>query len=114
MTLQEIIKHLDAEVILEQHQPDKDMKRAFAADLMSDVLRIDSDEIILITGLAHPQVIRTAEMADIAAILFVRDKTVSPEMIALARESGVTLLRCGQSMFKACGELYAAGLQPVF
>ncbi|MDR2414603.1 MAG: hypothetical protein LBD64_06420 [Odoribacteraceae bacterium] len=114
MTLEEIIRHLDAEVILCQHAPEKEVKHAFAADLMSDVLRLDTNEVMLITGLAHPQVIRTAEMADISTILFVRDKTVTPGMIALARESGVTLLRCGQSMFQACGTLHAAGLQPVF
>jgi hypothetical protein len=114
MTLREIIERLDAEVIHDNHQVERDVKYAFAADLMSDVLRLDSSEIILITGLANPQVIRTAEMSDISSILFVRDKRVTPEMIALAGESGIALLRCRHSMFKACGELYAAGLEPLF
>ena len=114
MTLQEIIDHLDAEAILLRHPPEQEVKHAFAADLMSDVLRLDASDIILITGLANPQVVRTAEMSDITAILFVRDKAVTAEMISLARESGVTLIRCRHSMFKTCGELYAAGLQPVF
>ncbi|MDR1414594.1 MAG: hypothetical protein LBI96_02180 [Odoribacteraceae bacterium] len=114
MTLREIIKHLDAEVLLDNNQLDRDIKYAFAADLMSDVLSIDASEIILITGLANPQVIRTAEMSDISSILFVRGKRVTPEMTRLAEESGIALLRCRHSMFKSCGELYVAGLRPVF
>ncbi|MDR2130748.1 MAG: hypothetical protein LBP56_06235 [Odoribacteraceae bacterium] len=114
MTLQEIINRVGAEVVLDNHQQEREVKYAFAADLMSDVLRLDASEVILITGLANPQVIRTAEMSDIPLILFVRGKGVTPEMIALAQESNISLLRCKQSMFKACGELYAAGLQPLY
>lgn len=112
MRIQEIIDRLEAEMIT--GSPRGDVKHAFAADLMSDVLRIDATEIVLITGLANLQVIRTAEMSDITTILFVRGKPVTREIVELARESGITLLKCRQSMFKACGELYAAGLQPVF
>jgi serine kinase of HPr protein (carbohydrate metabolism regulator) len=114
MTIREIIEHLGAEVLHDNRQLDREIKYAFAADLMSDVLRIDASEIILITGLANPQVVRTAEMSDIPSILFVRGKPVTPAMVALAEESGIALLRCDHSMFKTCGELYVAGLQPVF
>lgn len=114
MTLQEIVTLLDAEVVLGQEQLDKTIRHAFAADLMSDVLRLDTSEMLLITGLANVQVIRTAEMSDICYILFVRGKQVSPEMKALAESCGITLLQCKQSMFKACGMLYDAGLLPIY
>jgi hypothetical protein len=51
---------------------------AFASDLMSDVLTLKNDNLVLITGLATLQTIRTAEMADINCIIFVRNKKVSP------------------------------------
>lgn len=114
MTLQEIVRILGAEVIYENQHLDKNIKHAFAADLMSDVLRLDTSEMILITGLANTQVIRTAEMSDISFILFVRNKPISAEMIKLAKENYIALLRCKQSMFKACGDLYVAGLKPVY
>lgn len=114
MTVTEIIELLNATVVCDNHLLDKNIKYAFAADLMSDVLRLDVSEMILITGLANLQVIRTAEMSDICYILFVREKPITPEMIALAQESNIALIRCQQSMFKTCGELYAAGLQPIF
>lgn len=114
MTLKQIIDLLEAEVVFADQHLDKRMKYAFAADLMSDVLRLDTSEMLLITGLANPQVIRTAEMSDIPCVLFVRGKQVTQEMLELARESNIALLQCKQSMFKTCGELYIAGLQPIY
>jgi len=49
---------------------------------------------LLFTGLTNPQVIRAAEMADIAAIVFVRGKLPPPETIALAEEKGIPIIGC--------------------
>ena len=114
MTLNDIVQLLDTTIICGEEKLSCEINRAFAADLMSDVLTLNTDDMILITGLANPQVIRTAEMSDINFILFVRDKKVTPEMQELARENGMVLLQCKQSMFKACGELYKAGLKPIY
>lgn len=114
MVLKEIAEMLDAEVVCGQEQLGKTIRHAFAADLMSDVLRLDTSEMLLITGLANVQVIRTAEMSDIWCILFVRGKQVTPEMRELAEGCGITLLQCRGSMFKVCGELYEAGLLPLY
>ncbi len=44
------------------------------ADLMSDVLASIRPGAVLLTGLCNPQVVRTAQIADIKAIIFVREK----------------------------------------
>lgn len=74
MVLNDIVQLLKASVICGDQHLECEIKRAFAADLMSDVLRLNTEEMLLITGLANLQVIRTAEMSDINFILFVRDK----------------------------------------
>ncbi|MFR6381293.1 MAG: hypothetical protein ACLUOS_03035 [Odoribacter splanchnicus] len=74
MTPDDIIKLLDATCICGARKLHDPIQHAFAADLMSDVLRLNTEGLLLITGMANPQVIRTAEMADIPFILFVRDK----------------------------------------
>jgi hypothetical protein len=65
---------------------------------------------LLITGLTNPQIIRTAEMADLAAVLLVRGKTPLPETVNLACYAGVPILGTEYTMFEACGRLYARGL----
>jgi predicted transcriptional regulator len=114
MNISEIIKILDAKVICGETQIDMDIERGFASDLMSDVLTLDTDKMVLITGLANMQTIRTVEMADIHCVLFVRNKQINKEMLELAREHNIILLQCKYSMFNTVGKLYSAGLKPVY
>lgn len=91
MTPDDIIKLLDATCICGARKLHDPIQHAFAADLMSDVLRLNTEGLLLITGMANPQVIRTAEMADIPFILFVRDKQITAEMQQLAEENEILL-----------------------
>ena len=75
MKINEIQKLTEAELICGE-PGSKEIFNAFSSDLMSDVLTNEADEAVLITGLANVQAIRTAEMADISCILFVRDKEI--------------------------------------
>jgi len=43
--------------------------------------------------------------------MFVRGKKPSEEMIQMAREQGIVLMRTRDSMFVACGKLYQAGIK---
>jgi len=77
---------------------------------MSDVLAFTHTGTLLLTGLTNPQVIRTAEMAGIAAIVFVRGKLPPAETISLAQEKGIPLLASRYTMYETCGRLYQLGL----
>jgi hypothetical protein len=90
--------------------PNLEVCSGAAADLMSDCLRYDLNCALLVSGLANPQVVRTAEMADVSAILMVRGKAAPRETLELAREVGIPILCTGLTMFEVCGRLYAAGL----
>lgn len=90
------------------------IEKAFSSDLLSDVLTLDEENIVLITGLANVQLIRTAEMADINIVLLARNKKASPEMIQLAEENGLVLLETPYSIFRISGILFSKGLKPVY
>lgn len=114
MKLQEIAKTIDGRIISNGNSDEKSFDMAFSSDLMSDVLTLKNDNVVLITGLATLQTIRTAEMADINCIIFARNKKVSPEMAELALESGIDLIECRYSMFRTSGLLFQSGLNPVY
>ena len=114
MDLQKMANVIDGRIVANGIMSRTGYNTAFASDLMSDVLTLEQDNVVLITGLATLQTIRTAEMADINCIIFVRNKKVSPEMIRLANEAGINLIECRYSMFRASGLLYQAGLNPVY
>lgn len=110
MTVRDVIEILNGDLLVENETMDDELPLGGAADLMSDVLAFGTEGMVLMTGLTNPQVVRTAEMAGVNVIVFVRDKTPPPETIEMARESGVTMIRTGYTMYEACGRLYQAGL----
>lgn len=112
MKVSEVKKLLDAVVETGTDKLDMEVKTACGSDMMSDVLAFVKEEGLLLTGLVNPQVVRTAEMMDIKVIVFVRGKVPSAEMVALAEERGMVLMRTQKPMYVACGELYQAGLVP--
>jgi len=110
MTLEEVMEILNAEVIVGSDNLQMDIKMGCGCDLMSDVLAFIKSDSLLLTGLTNPQVIRTAEIADIKAICFVRGKTPDEETIQLAESKGIPLLMTQLPMFESCGQLYQKGL----
>ena len=114
MRIEEIIKLTNSDVLAGKVAEHKNPEKAFSSDLMSDVLTLDEENILLITGLANLQVIRTAEMADISIVLLARNKKATSEMIELAEENGLLLLRTPFSIFRTSGILYSGGLEPVY
>lgn len=111
MKFREIISILEGELISKKADLDMEIMCAAAADLMSDVLAFAEPGSLLLTGLVNPHAVRTAEMADIVAIVFVRGKRPPPETIALAEEKGIPLVATSHTMFEMCGRLHRAGIR---
>ncbi|MBS7526966.1 hypothetical protein KHM83_09770 [Fusibacter paucivorans] len=111
MTLKEIMAFVNGEVIACQEGLDHEVSSAFGSDLMSDVLAYVEENTLLITGLINQQVIRTAEMLDLKAILFVRGKVPCDEVVALANEKEIVLLTTKHTLFTVSGILYKEGLK---
>ena len=110
MKISQISELLNAKVLCCEDLLDSEVCSACGSDMMSDVLAFVKDQGVLITGLSNSQVIRTANMMDMVCIVFVRSKTPTNEMIALADECGITVMRSTLRAYEACGLLYTAGL----
>jgi predicted transcriptional regulator len=111
MDFRTVVSLLDAEVLSRQVTHNHTFVRGAAADLMSDVLAYAPASSVLLTGLINPQVVRTAEMAGILTIVFVRGKHPPAETLRLAEEVGIPLLSTRYTMYEACGLLFHAGLE---
>ena len=110
MKLSEIVEALDATLLTGEDQRDKIITRCGASDLMSDVLAAVSEDCILLTGLTTVQVIRTAMVAGVGAVVFVRKKKPPQEVIDMAEAQGIPLISSPYSMFVSCGRLHACNL----
>jgi len=114
MKVEDIAKLLDARIVCGNDKGSYEIEVAFASDLMSDVLTLKHDHVLLITGLANMQTIRTAEMSDIKCVIFARNKKANKEMIELAQENEIIIIECRYSVFKTCGLLFQAGVKPIY
>ena len=110
MKLSEVKELLQAEVAVGENYLDREVHSACGSDLMSDVLAFVKDQALLMTGLVNGQVIRTAEMMDIHAVVFVRGKKPTEDVIELAREFDMVVMTTQLPLYPACGKLYCAGL----
>ncbi len=106
MTIGKVADILEAEILTASTDLNKEIETICGADMMSDALAFLKKDALLLTGLTNPQVIRTAEMLDIVCIAFVRGKTPTEDMIRMAEEAGIYLLRSTKRMYDACGLLY--------
>lgn len=113
MTLSEIKELLKGRVISKNFDPQIEIDFAFASDLMADVLMSPKPGALLITGLASHQAIRTCKIANMSAIVFVRDKNPAPGAIELAENYRIPVLATGFSMLDACGILFSKGIKGV-
>lgn len=113
MKLKEVIEIVQGTVLTRGSDLDLEVKYCGAMDLMSDALAYLPPGCMLLTGLKNIQTIRTAEMAYVTAILFVRGKMPDPETIQLAEELGIPLVRTNFGMFESCGRLYQGGMASV-
>ena len=110
MTIADIIRILNAQIICGEDHLDTELHSACGADMMSDVLAFVKDQSVLLTGLVNPQVVRTADMMDMRCIVFVRGKEPDDMVVDLAKEREIVLLKTPLRMFTACGLLYESGL----
>ena len=113
MKICEVKKILGAEVLCGNNLMDNEVLYAFGSDLMSDVLAFVKGKTLLLTGLTNQQVVRTAEMADLSAIVFVRGKKPGEDIVDLATEKNIVLLMTRDTMYTASGKLYNNGLEGV-
>jgi predicted transcriptional regulator len=110
ITLQDVKDVLEADVITGADMLPKEIAMSCGADLMSDVLSYVKPGSLLLTGLTNEHVVRTAEIADIVAICFVRGKEPAAETIRMAKNQRLPLLKTELPMFESCGRLYRRGM----
>ncbi|RKY89837.1 hypothetical protein DRQ09_00705 [candidate division KSB1 bacterium] len=113
MKIKKIKEILNAELLTDDINTDVEIQAVNCADLMSDVLAFQNKGGLLITGLINIQVLRTAAITDIVAIVFVRGKIPDKAVIDEAKSKNILLLCTKLPMYEACGLLYKEGLKGI-
>lgn len=111
MNLRDVQKLLQAKVLTGSEYLDRPVETCCGSDLMSDVLAFTKRNTLLCTGMTNLQVIRTADMTDLCALIVVRGKIPGDDVLEAAAENNLPVLATEHTLFEACGILYQAGIR---
>ncbi len=113
MTLQQIAQQLELVPLSPQVPVDaaREIGRAHASDLLSDVLANAPGGGLLLTIQVHLNVIAVAVHAGLCAVVFTSGQRPEPEVLERAAVEGLPLFCTRESTFDAAGRLYALGLR---
>ncbi len=112
-SLTDVKNILMAEVFVGEDKLATTVTAGTGSDLMSDMLRVPKTGVVLLSGLNTVQVVRTSVIAAVAAVVLVRGKRPTQDMIDQAAEHGLPLMSTPFTMFTACGRLFSRGLRGV-
>ncbi len=76
-----------------------------ASDGMREILAFHTPGALMITGLTNIQSVRTADIADVRAIVYIRGKWPNEKVVELARDKNIVVMATGLGMFDVCGIL---------
>ena len=111
MKLAKIKDVLQCEVLTAEDGLSTEVETVVASDGMSEILAFAHPGALMITGLTNVQSVRTADIANVRAIVYLRGKRPDDKTISLARESNIPVLATKLGMFDVCGILRELGLK---
>ena len=111
MRLEEIKNILQCQVLTPEMDLNLEVDSVVASDGMSEILAFHHPGALMITGLTNIQSVRTANVADVRAIVYLRGKLPNDKTVELARQKNIPVLATALGMFDACGILREQGLK---
>ena len=111
MRLEMLRDLLRCEVLTGADGLDTEIDTAVASDAMSVVLASPRPRALMITGLTNIQSVRTAQVAYLPAIMYVRGSRPNQTTVKLAHDNKTVLLTTQLGMFECCGILYSHGIR---
>jgi predicted transcriptional regulator len=111
MKLQEIKDVLECEVLAGADALSREVERVVASDGMSEILAFARPGALMITGLTNVQSVRTADVAHVQAIVYIRGRRPAERALEVAREHEIPVLATRLGMFDVCGILRSLGLK---
>lgn len=111
LTINELIETLDLHPVSPPHDLQEMVETAFVSDLLSNVMATCPGNCLWVTAQCHANVIGVASLLDMQAVLLAGGAAPSPQVLAKAKEVGVTVLMSQEDVFSITGKLYQLGIR---
>jgi hypothetical protein len=90
---------------------DKNIEGVFISDMVSDIVAGAQPNNLLITIQTHKNLIATANLVDISAIIFVRGKEPFQDVLELADRAQISLFTTDMDAWKLAIKLHEYGIE---
>lgn len=90
---------------------DKETEGVFISDMVSDIVAGAKANDVLLTIQTHKNLIATANLVDISAIVLVRGKKPLPDVIELADRAEITIFGSDLDAYKIAIKLHELGIE---
>ncbi len=105
MKLGEIVERLNLEVLV-AGEDDREVRWAYASDLLSDAMASAEPHDLWLTIQRHMNIVAVGKLKDLSGIVLAKGIRPSDEVIAKAEEEGVAMFVSADALFLLCGRLY--------
>lgn len=111
MTVTDLAGLVEGAVIGPATAGGRDVRGAYASDLLSDVMANAQDGDAWITMQRHVNTVAVAQLKNLAGLVIVNGRQPEPDMAARAAEHDVAIVTTPLAAFDVAGRLYEAGLR---
>jgi predicted transcriptional regulator len=109
MKLSELVKKAGLKKINEYQ--DRNFEGVYISDMVSDILTNAKSGVLLVTLQTHKTLIATANLVDVAAIVFVKGKTPPNDVVELANKAGIALFVSEMDTWTMASKLISLGIK---
>ncbi len=109
MKLSELVEKAEVKAITEYK--DKNFEGVYISDMVSDIITGAKADDLLITLQTHKSLIASANLVDVAAIVFVKGKTPAQDVIDLASKAGIGLFVSQADTWSMALKLFNLGVR---
>ncbi len=106
MTLGQLAKILQFEVLTGDINLEKNIKTGYVSDLLSDVIANAEEDSVWITVQRHINILGVAKLKEIAGIIIPRNLHVENEIIEKAKSERIAIMKDYRSSFEIAGLVY--------
>jgi hypothetical protein len=106
MRLEDIIRNLNLQVYAGKELLQREVKGAYASDLLSDVMGRAREGQVWITMQTHKNTIAVASLKELSAIIIVNGGKPDANALEAAVTEGIVLLGTSDGSYSICGKLY--------
>ena len=111
MTLKDVVKALDLEILVGADLLGEAVRGGYASDMLSDVLAHSEEGYVWVTVQIHPNILAVATAKNLAAIVITKGRSPEAETLRKAEEKKIPVLASPWSTYKVAGKLYELGIE---